>query len=260
MPEVEKKNFFKKSLRVKFLIFFITIVSIVLMFPKGESIESDVTVGSIWVKNDLIASTSFPIYKNPEQYKQEKIKAAESVFPIFIKKDNMLQNSIDSLHSYNKYLTAVIDKDLLDNEPESNLTFLSPSSYNAFRNLRKLENSLSSPNNKNLRQVFSTAEEILKKVYRIDILDLLYNEINKDSIAVREGKFDNIQNKRRYQDLRVVHDFVAEYASNLSENSQLNNAIIEYVNHFIRPSLVYSEDLTEQEIKHAGKVSLTLES
>lgn len=255
MP-TERKSFFRESLRVKLLIFLITLVAIVFMFPKGESIESEVTVGSIWVQNDLIATTSFPVYKNPEQYKAEQLKASENVLPIFVKNNNILNQSLDSLDSYSEFLLSSLDKDLDNPETIENNTFLSPSSYKAFLTLRRTEAGLPSGSGRSLRQLFAIGENILKRVYRIDILNLLYTEIREDSIAIRTGREDIIQPKRRFQDLRVVHDFVGEYAGGLTKDQNLNNALIEYVNHFIRPNLIYNEELTLDEIKHAqDKVS-----
>ncbi|MCU7493950.1 MAG: HDIG domain-containing protein [Ignavibacteria bacterium] len=250
------KSVLRKSLRIKLLILFVTVVLIVMMFPGGESIESEVTVGSIWLHDDLIANNSFPIYKSPEQYKQEKRRAAQNVFPIFQKKENVLQQTLDSLSKYNEYLIGVIDRDLEGSQSEQDQVFLSPSSYKSFRILRQSESTFAAPNNQNLRYILSLTESIIKDVYKTDILNLLYNEIRKDSIAVRLGKFDKIETKVKFQDITRVRGEVAERASKLTGEPQLNNAVAEYIDHFIKPNLLYREDLTEQEVKLAeNKVS-----
>ncbi|MDP4173032.1 MAG: HDIG domain-containing protein [Bacteroidota bacterium] len=256
MPSESKKAILKKSYRIKFLILFLTILIIVAMFPGGESIESEVTVGSIWIQDDLIANNSFPIYKNPEIYKQEKHRAAEGVLPVFQKNDNAFYKSLDSLSRYNQFLINIIDRELQGQEINSDLIFLSPSSLKAFRSLRALEGSNYAPTSLTLTHVLNNAEDILKKVYKGDILNYLYNEIKRDSIAVRQGNFDNIEYKGKFQDMKIVQDFIANQASTISQDPQLNNAVIEYVNHFVKPNLIYREDLTDQEIRIAeDKVS-----
>ena len=61
MPDlVELKS--DDNLKLKFLLAVVTVILIVLMFPKGESIESEVSVGAIWIHDDLIASFSFISY------------------------------------------------------------------------------------------------------------------------------------------------------------------------------------------------------
>jgi cyclic-di-AMP phosphodiesterase PgpH len=246
-------SWFRYKRRIKLLILLTTVIIIVMMFPKGEAIESEVTVGSVWLKDDLIANTSFPIYKDPEQYKMERKQAAERVFPIFVKNENMFLQNVDSLHSYNNYLLTILAEE--DHELNNDETFLSPSSLKIYKSIYDNEKPFErrvTP----LKQIFTLADEILKMVYRNDILNLLYNEIKKDSIAYRIGRYDNIVPKKNYQDLKIVHDKVAEYVNSKSNNLSLNNAIIEYVNHFIRPNLIYNEKLTEEEVLHAqDKVS-----
>jgi hypothetical protein len=63
----------QKSRRIKLLMVIATIILIVLMFPKGESLESEIAVNSIWIEDDLIASMSFEILKDPLEYEREKL-------------------------------------------------------------------------------------------------------------------------------------------------------------------------------------------
>ena len=60
----KRKIKFKNSLRVKLLIGLSTIIAIALMFPRGQSIELEVSVGSIWIHDDLISPFSFPVLKD----------------------------------------------------------------------------------------------------------------------------------------------------------------------------------------------------
>jgi hypothetical protein len=51
MPDLEELKSID-NLKLKILIGLFTVIFIVLMFPKGESIESEVSVGSIWIHDD----------------------------------------------------------------------------------------------------------------------------------------------------------------------------------------------------------------
>ena len=75
----------RTSRRIKFLIIFITIVIVVMMFPKGESIEFEVDINSIWLEDDLIASMPYEILKDPLIIEREKAAAGNSVHQIFVK-------------------------------------------------------------------------------------------------------------------------------------------------------------------------------
>ena len=88
MFKEEIKIKFKRNPHIRFIIAFIGIVLIALMFPRGESIESDVAVGSIWIQDDLIATMPFEILKDPETYKKERLQAEDRVFPACFKYKN----------------------------------------------------------------------------------------------------------------------------------------------------------------------------
>ena len=98
MPDPDENKLLSSN-KLKILIALVTIILIVFMFPKGESIESEVSVGSIWINDDLIAPFSFPVYKDPDVYKAELKAAEESVYPVFKKDENNTQSIFDSLKS-----------------------------------------------------------------------------------------------------------------------------------------------------------------
>ena len=119
-----------KGLFIKILMGFITTILIVLMFPKGESIEFEVSEGSIWLYDDLIAPFSFPIKKSEEVYRAEVEAAKRSVFPVFLDENSNKQKSVESLTNYSSYLIKVLDESI-ESESTSivNPTFLSTPSF-----------------------------------------------------------------------------------------------------------------------------------
>ena len=146
--DTEENNKIETSNRIKILIVLITIILIVLMFPKGESIESDVSVGSIWIQDDLIASTTFEILKDPEVYAREKKQASDNVHMIFQKNKEQSQTVNDTLKNYNKRFLNILDQAILSgNGDQGNTTILnehrpmkytSISTWNCLKNVRNL--------------------------------------------------------------------------------------------------------------------------
>ncbi|GBD89838.1 hypothetical protein BMS3Abin04_00551 [bacterium BMS3Abin04] len=247
------KNKIKTDVKIKILIVIITIVLIVLMFPQGESIESEVTVGSIWTQSDLIASMPFEILKDPETYNKEKKIAAGKVYPVFVVDNTIARNSLDSLRKYNKYLKKTIDEDLSSGVKSNfNTTFLSDSSYRKFKEIRKFENVISINFRESLNKTFNVSKNILSLVYKRKFFDRNYNQIAKDSVAVREGKFENIVPKTYYNDLQTAKSFLkVEINKMLGKDEQLNKAVYEYLLHFLKPNIIFSQQLTEQAVKLA---------
>ena len=148
----ETKSILRKSLRIRILLVLVSIVLLVLMFPKGESLESEVSVGTIWIQNDLIASLTFEVLKDPEAYRKERETAAEEVNPIFVLERETRAKQLDSLRDYNNKLLNVIDNLLISTEqPLVNPTFLSDQSFQRLTNLRRQENLMSANARVNLR-------------------------------------------------------------------------------------------------------------
>ena len=185
---------FKTSARIRILIALVTVIAIVLMFPKGESLESEVSEGAVWTHDDLIAPFSFPILKDPKIYQAELETAANSVYPVFVKEENGYEKILDSLQSYNRFLVKEIDKDLSNDSLQNvNPTFLSTESFNKFLSLRKQERSLSQNLRLTLTSLTNNIKEIFKDVYKTGVISSDGAAIERDSIAIREGNVDHIE-------------------------------------------------------------------
>ena len=252
------KEVLKTSRRLKTLIILISIVLIVMMFPKGESLESEVAVGSVWIEDDLIASKTFEILKDTETYNRELVNAANQVYSIFVAESDVPNISLDSLNSYNDYLLNLIDQDIVDNDIKNySKSVLDRESYGMLLDLRKKESVISNRYRKSMRDVFRVCSDVLNRIYRRGLLSVSFNEIKKDSIAIREGKYERVYPKAKYLDNNSVNNFIEVYLRNsFSTNVELNNAVELYVENFTFPNIVYSAELTREEIETAkDKVS-----
>ncbi len=223
------------------------------MFPKGESIESEVTVGTIWMQNDLIASTTFEILKEPEVYEKEKRSAEENVHQIFAIDKTIPQLAKDSIKSYNKFLRNILDQDLFIGDSEyKNTTILSSDAYDNFKSIRERENNFSSSSAMTLNRIFDVSNRIIDRIYRRGLLNLYFFDIEKDSISIREGKFERVTNKNRYYDRNSANTYIDNYLFNyLSRDSLNNNSVAEYINHFLFPNVIYNSQVTDDAIELA---------
>ncbi|GBD87024.1 hypothetical protein BMS3Abin03_00950 [bacterium BMS3Abin03] len=241
-----------KQLLYKFLIGFVTVMLIVLMFPKGESIESEVTEGAIWLNDDLIAPFSFPIIKSDDIYNRELKAAEESVYPVFLNKSDFAAKSIDSLRSYSNYLVEILDKDLhTDSVKLNNPTFLSTSSYEKFKSIRLRERNLIRTKGPKLRNLFIAAGFVLNEVYKKGVLSINSGDITKDSIAIRTGNVDKIEKADKYFFYNQAKSEIAKDLKKLNYPEDIENALLEYTIHFLIPNYEFSKELTDEEIEQA---------
>jgi putative nucleotidyltransferase with HDIG domain len=240
----------------KFIMGFVTTLLIVFMFPKGESIEFEVSEGSIWLYDDLIAPFSFPIMKSAEIYRAEVEAAKRSVYPIFIDETNNKQKSIESLTSYDSDLIEVLDKSIESNAASiSNPTFLTTPSFLSLQNLRIRERNLIK-SGVSLKSFFNSAAAALKIVYVTDVLSVESGVAMRDTIAVRKGNFDTIEPIKKYLFFDQAKNQIVDRVNKSEFSEELKTALTEYALHFLLPTLVYSTELTNEETKQAeGNVS-----
>lgn len=234
--------------RIKVLIYIITTILIVVMFPRGESIETEVNIGTIWIKDDLIAPFSFPVYKNSFVYQKEIDLAQSSVIPIFIKKNEIPQLSLDSVKRFNILLLKVLDDDLRGTQaPESNPTFLSSETFRFFRDLRAKEKQPGRKDFFSISEIFFKVENFLRQVYSVGILSLPETQLNRDSIALRTGNIDQIELKSQYYDVKNAIEPLKNQLRTYSLSDDNLSCILEYARHFVFPNLIYNKAATEQE-------------
>lgn len=217
------------------------------MFPRGESIESEVAVGSIWIHDDLIAPFSFPVIKDADIYREELRAAEEGIFPVYSESNEDL--IIDSLNSYNNFLLKFIDQVInSDSLLRVNPTFLSSESFNRFLNLRRQEVNLLQRKELNLRELFMFIQDILKEIAEKGIL----NEIpERDSIAIRKGNVDRIAAADIFLNVESAEAEVVSRINAKAYSPEIKRILTEYATHFIFPNLIFNKDLTDEEIRQA---------
>ncbi len=241
-----------KGLFTKIIMGFVTTLLIVFMFPKGESIEFEVSEGSVWLYDDLIAPFSFPIMKSEEIYNAEVEAAKRNVYPVFLDESANKQQSVESLNNYNSYLIEVLDESI-ESESSSitNPTFLTTPSFLTLQNLRIRERNLIK-SGINLKSFFNAVASALKSVYTNGgVLSVESGVKIRDTIAVRKGNFDTIEsiNKNLFFDQAKIR--ITEEIEAYKFSDEIKAALNEYALHFLLPTLVYSTDLTEEETRQA---------
>ncbi len=237
------------GIKRKIIIGLITVILIVMMFPKGESIESEVTEGAIWTNDDLIAPFSFPIIKEKQTYENEVISAEKSVFPVF---DNIKVRNSDSLKTFAAYIVSVIDENLdKQNDNYLNPTFLSSKSFTQFLNLRKLNKNSKSRKDDLLDKIFNSAGSIADAVSKRGIINLASNSKLRDSIAIRIGNVDKIEPASKFYFLDQAKNDVRNKIQELNYSDELKSAVMEFTVHFVYPNLVYNEEATNLEVEQA---------
>lgn len=243
-PETYKH--LKESKRIKILIMFISVLLIILMFPKGETLDSEVNVGSVWIKEDLIASIPFEILKDSKIYQAEKNIAVNKVLPVYILNNNTKSRVQDTTKYAFKFLAATIDNELNNGVlPVLGKLEIKNNDYEVLRNLRKNDKNIAARGAKGLNALFLLFQNLIDDVYERGVIDTELRKINFNDISLREGKFETIIKKNSFYDKYSLNNFVKLYIkNNFSNNINVIEAATNYISNFIVPNIVFSEKET----------------
>lgn len=243
------KETLKTNSKLRIVLVLFSTLIIAAMFPRGESIESDVAVGSIWIQDDLISTMPFEILKDPETYRIEKLRAAESVYEVFEVDNEVKNNVLDSIKAFNELIVSELDEQLKNNISDNKVTFLSENSVEKLRNIRKYENSLSISFNNSINKIFNNIINLTERIYSRNFLNVNYSDIKKDTIALRDGKFENLIPKRRFLDKESneerIENFIQEFIQN---DLSIYTIYKDYIKHFIKANIIYKPEQTRAEI------------
>jgi len=246
----EEINTVKQTgIKRKIIIGLITVILIVMMFPKGESIESEVTEGAIWTNDDLIAPFSFPIIKEKQTYQKEVLNAERSVYPVF---NSVTPKNNDSLKAFAAYIISVVDENLdKQSDPYLNPTFLSAKAFAQFLYLRKQQKDSNRGRDKTIDNLFTYAGKIADAINRRGILNFESDAKIRDSIAVRVGNIDRIEPTSKFYFYDQARRETRNKIRELNYSEEVKEALIEFTIHFVYPNIVYNEEATNLEIEQA---------
>ncbi len=247
---MKKESKIRTSLRVKLTIALATVLLIALMFPKGESIDSEVAVGTIWIHDDLIAPFSFPILKDSQVYDSQIKSAAQSVFPVFLENNLIVKKEIDSVYAYGSFLSKDIQKKITNPQiKEQNTTFLSTASYDFLKNsIKNKKNDLSVLIRENITL---QAVNILKSIYNKGIIDSDSTPIDNDTISIRIGSVDKIEKLNHIYGISSAKAQADNIIQKLEVSQGFKKILFEYCSYFIKANIVFSPQLTKEEKQQA---------
>ncbi len=231
--------------KVKILIFLVTTALIVLMFPHGESLDSEVTVGSIWTKPDLIATMSFEILKDPNVYETERRRAAMKVYPVFVRDKSAKQKCLSDFSNFFDSLKTIIAV-LPDSALDSVALPVSPQTLRTLRKLKNKQNLVSSSGIK-ISGFKKILQNTLAEICAKGVLDLSYGQIKRDTISVRDDKFQSDFVTETFFDRETAKEY---FDKTIFEKVKYDTAVaragIEIGERFIVPTLKYSEVFTSR--------------
>jgi cyclic-di-AMP phosphodiesterase PgpH len=214
------------------LLFIISVIVIVLLFPREGKFKYEFQKGKPWMHETLIAPFDFPIYKSDKQIQIEKDSLLKLFSPFFVFDSSELETERDRFSLFyqqktDEFIAKIFSKS--NNELQKN-TFI---------------------NNANDFKEFSI--QLLSKVYSkgiIDISEIAENSVENGQIIILKDKMAENYSITDFYTQKTAYEYAI---SSMDKYLKDNKVIIQYpdfyksVNlyEFIEPNIFYDQKTSE---------------
>ncbi len=234
----------KQSVIIKVAIFAITTFLISLMLPSYKSIDAEYEIGTIWPKEDLIASFSFPVYRDEADYEKQKLDVSNSVEMVFDEKkvnrtslSDSLKMELSALSDFSKDSIAA---ERYSNSPERSNARIqySPNEIAAVSSVMKSKNSQwSEIRNKFIQNTIAAEDEWITNIPKSDIKN------KKISIKKENDKLQYTEDVNKINDKQEVQNKILTEID--PADSSFRSALNKISSGFIKPNLIFNKEYTD---------------
>lgn len=225
MSEFVNKLYRNNSIIYKIILFILTTIAIVYLFPKGGQFKYDFSNGQLWKYDNLYAPFDFAIQKTADEIASEK-KDIEA----------------NAIH-YFEFDTKIVD--------EVNETFVKKI-YSI-----KSKDSLSDEDVKSLRKI---GEKVLQNVYESGFLEDLTTDVVSRNDEIVALKKDNVVSDVLFTNLLTTKDILSIINTNLGKKPYdfKQEILLNILVNSIKPNVFYDKEFTTKIIDNQLKsISLT---
>ena len=216
MSKIVNKLYQNNAIIYKVILFLITAVAIVYLFPKGGQFKYEFGNGQLWKYDNLEAPFDFAIQKSDEEIATEKKQIHTNAKLYFLYNSSIVENVIDI---YQKRIATFQWNDSLSSEK--------------------------------IKILKATGLRIIRDVYRNGFVEAASQEKVSDKnsiIALR--KENEVQDIPYYRRLLQSKDVLAIITNNLggSSSSDSEKQLLEVLSEIIKPNVSYDSEFTQKMI------------
>ena len=233
----------------------VLLVVLVLMFPRGRSLQfADMKEGSISTRR-IVAPFSFEILKTREEYQRDRETAIRELYPIFMRDGARLAETIRQVDLFFGEVDDIRMTVYRNSQLKSSLRDSLFKKYNIGVVDIRLRDILIDPRRGVIRRDLLELQENIKTIIR-DILAVGVLDMEKERLETPDKRLilksndeEMIRPLTDYFGLAEVRVRIAEMINNTypkrADLAQIGFGITSY---FLRPNLIYQEDLHKQRI------------
>lgn len=216
MSNLVNKLYQNNTIIYKVILFLITTVAIVYLFPKGGQFKYDFNNGQLWKYDNLYAPFDFAIQKSEEEITIEK-NQIDANAKLYFTYNLSIINDVKS--TFNRRVSALQISDSLNADKKAKLTII--------------------------------GLEVIDDVYKAGFLEVISQDrvSNKNElVAIRK---DNVVRDVPFKNLYTSNEVLKTIIRNFEgeANSYAESLIINILSEIIKPNVTYDQEFTEKVIE-----------
>lgn len=216
MSNLVNKLYQNNTIIYKVILFLITTVAIVYLFPKGGQFKYDFNNGQLWKYDNLYAPFDFAIQKSEEEITIEK-KQIDANAKLYFTYNLSIINDVKS--TFNRRVSTLQISDSLNADKKAKLTKI--------------------------------GLEVIDDVYKAGFLEVISQDrvSNKNElVAIRK---DNVVQDVPFKNLYTSNEVLKTIIKNFEgeANSYAESLIINILSEIIKPNVTYDQEFTEKVIE-----------
>ncbi len=237
------------SIRVKILILLFTVLLVVLMMPRGEAIEFEVAVGSVWLQEDMNAEFSFEVLKDRLEYNREIALKAKSILPVYLYDETALTKTRDTLEQFHRKFVETLEKALASGTatPENSSSF-SSAAFDYAKTMRMKEHENRADAETHLKELKNAVLKKLESWYATGVIDSKAG-IDRDSLVLLVRNIEATEAASKYSTPLELRDKLLK--NKTLQQSPYERLVTEYALQLLTPNIIYQPKITRDEIRSA---------
>lgn len=246
------------DLSIKIVLIAVTIVIISLFLPSYRTIDSDHEVGTIWSNEDLIATFTFPIYKDEELLELEKKEITSNVIPVFIDTTSSNKSKNDTVKSYLNSLTNYLKEKVKADKADQDYLSRTKTLLNLnladeqWNQLLKLYKGEIKDGQNDYNDYILTLQKAIYEFSKNLIINFKREALlsNKLSIKKPDSKLQKIESADKVMTVSEINQAFDKKALQLFNDNNLRLVAIEIARNLLKENLFFDEELTNLEIQN----------
>ena len=216
MSELVNKIYRNNTIIYKVILFLITTIAVVYLFPKGGQFKYDFSNGQLWKYDNLYATFDFAIQKTDDEISQEK-NLIKSNAKLYFQYDTQTVSSVKEV--FNVKINQIITNDSLTKEDVNNLKIIGNRIINKVYDAGFLEVVSENRVSKN--------DEIIGLKKNNEVQDILFKSLltSKNVLSIINNNLD--KNENRYGQQQLLNILASIVKPNVSFDKLFTDKVIE---------------------------------